>query len=252
MAEIQRLCPGTTLVSMGDREADVYELFLEATKDPCGPKLLVRAEKSRARKVEQEHLWQFMSSKEIAGTLKVRIPRSKERRAREAIIDVRFSDVRLTPPKDKDYPPIKVWAVYAFESEREDGETSIEWLLLTTAEVNSFEEAKQRIQWYSGRWRIEVYHRTLKTGCRIKDRQLGTANRLEACLGVDMVVAWRIYHLTMLGREVPDHPCTIFFEEIEWKALCCYYTKKPEPPKEPPTLEQAIRDGRHHRRTFGA
>ncbi len=55
MAEIQRLCPGTTLVSMGDREADVYELFLEATKDPCGPKLLVRAEKSRARKVEQEH-----------------------------------------------------------------------------------------------------------------------------------------------------------------------------------------------------
>lgn len=56
------------LVSMGDREADIYEIFLEAAKDPCGPKLLVRAEKSRVRKVEQEHLWQFMSGKEIAGT----------------------------------------------------------------------------------------------------------------------------------------------------------------------------------------
>jgi hypothetical protein len=56
-----------------------------------------------------------------------------------------------------------------------------------------------------------------------------------------MVVAWRIYHLTMLGREAPDHPCTVFFEEIEWKALCCYDTKKPTPPKEPPTMKQAIR-----------
>lgn len=146
VAEIQRLCPDTMLVSIGDREADIYELFLEATKDHCGPKLLVRAEKSRSRKVEQEHLWQFMSSKEIAGTLKVQIPRSKERRAREAIIDIRFSEVQLTPPKDKNYPPIKVWAVYAVESESEEVKSPIEWMLLTTAEVNSFEEAKHRIQ----------------------------------------------------------------------------------------------------------
>ena len=62
VAEIQRLCPETMLVSIGDREADIYELFLEETKGPCVPKLMVRAEKSCARKVEQEHLWQFMSS----------------------------------------------------------------------------------------------------------------------------------------------------------------------------------------------
>ena len=241
VSEVQELCPDTMLVSMGDREADMYELFLEAAKDPCGPKLLVRAEKSRSRKVEQEHLWPFMSGREIAGMLKVRIPRSKERKAREAIMNIRFSEVILTPPKDTDYPPIKVWAVYALESEPEDGQTPIEWMLLTTVEVNNFEDAKRRVEWYSGRWGIEVYHRTLKTGCRIKDRQLGTADRLKACIGVDMVVAWRIYHLTMLGREVPEHPCTVFFEEIEWKTLCCYYTKKTEPPKEPPTLEQAIR-----------
>ena len=90
------------------------------------------------------------------------------------------------------------------------------------------------------RWGIEVFHRTLKSGCRIKDRQLGTAERLQACLGVDMVVAWRIYHLTMLGREVPEHPCTAFFEEVEWKALYCYHHKTPVAPEEPPSMAEAI------------
>lgn len=238
VAEIQKLCPETTLVSIGDREADIYELFLEATKDPQGPKLLVRAEKSRERKVEQEHLWQHMSGKQTAGTLKVRLPRREDKKARDAIVDFRFSEVELTPPKDKDYQPIKIWAVYVTESEKV--ESPVDWMLLTTAEVKDFEDAKQRVEWYSGRWGIEVYHRTLKTGCRIKDRQLGTADRLEACLGIDMVIAWRIYHLTMLGREIPDHPCTVFFEEIEWKALCCYYLQTPEPPGQPPTMHQAV------------
>lgn len=240
VAEVQKLCPDTKLVSIGDREADIYELFLEATKDPHGPKLLVRSAKSRQRKVEQEHLWSFMSNLKIAGTVKVQIPKSKENKAREAILDIRFSGVVLTPPKDTDYQPIKVWAVYALESEPVDGQPQIEWMLLTTEPVSNLDNAKQRIEWYSGRWGIEVYHRTLKTGCRTKDRQLGTADRLQACLGVDMVVAWRIYHLTMLGREAPEHPCTVFFEEIEWKALYCYYTKETEPPETPPTVRLAI------------
>ena len=182
-----------------------------------------------------------MSNLKIAGSVKVQIPRNKEYKAREAILDIRFSEVVLTPPKDTDYSPIKVWAVYALESEPMDGQPQIEWMLLTTEAVNNLDDAKQRIEWYSGRWGIEVYHRTLKTGCRTKDRQLGTADGLQACLGVDMVIAWRIFHLTMLGREVPEHPCTVFFEEIEWKALYCYYTKETEPPETPPTIKQAIR-----------
>jgi hypothetical protein len=55
-----------------------------------------------------------------------------------------------------------------------------------------------------------------------------------------MVVAWRIYHLTMLGREVPDVACSVFFNEIEWKALCCYVNKTPIAPEKPPTLYKAM------------
>jgi hypothetical protein len=191
--------------------------------------------------VDQEHLWDFMAKQPIAGTLKIHIPKSgRNKVARDAFVEIRFSEVELRPPKGIRDGPIKVWAVYVLESHAEQNVTAIDWMLLTTAEVKRFEDAKKRVEWYSGRWAIEVYHRTLKSGCRIKDRQLGTADRIETCLGVDMVVAWRIYHLTMLGREVPDHPCTVFFEDIEWKALCCYYFKTPEPPKEPPTMAQAV------------
>jgi hypothetical protein len=231
-AQIQKLCPETMLVSIGDRESDIYELFLEATKAP-GPALLVRAEKSRKRKIEQGFLWDVMARKEIAGALDVHSPRRGSQPARDVRLDIRFAEVALRPPAGYEPLPAKVSAVYARSEE-------IEWMLLTTASVTTFDDAVKRVEWYSGRWGIEVYHRTLKSGCRIKDRQLETADRIEACLGVDMVVAWRIYYLTMLGRETPDTPCTVFLKDVEWKALCCYVNKTPVVPDTPPSIRQAV------------
>ncbi len=227
VAEIQKLCPDTMLISTGDRESDIYELLQEATKDPKGPKLLIRAEKTRNRKVEQEHLWEHMIHLDIAGMLKIHIPRRGSTKARDALVELRFAEVELTPPERlAKHPAITVWAVYLRENPDTQDSTDkikpIEWMLLTTVPVHTLEDAKTRVEWYSGRWGIEVYHRSLKSGCRIRDRQLETADRLEACIGIDMVVAWRIYHLTMLGRETPDVPCTVFFNGIEWKALCLW------------------------------
>lgn len=241
VSEIQALCPDTMIVSTGDRESDIYELFQEAVKDPHGPKLLVRAEKTRERKVEQEVLWEYMLNQKIAGSLQIHIPRRGNKKAGDVWFDLRFSEVKLSPPKRlSSSAPIRAWAVYLIEQNVEEG-PSTEWMLLTTADVNNLQDAKKRVEWYSGRWGIEVYHRTLKSGCRIKDRQLGTADRLEASLGVDMVVAWRIYHMTMLGREIPDSPCTVFFKDVEWKALHCYVNKTPVAPEEPPSMRQAIK-----------
>jgi hypothetical protein len=240
-AQVQKLCPETLLVVMGDRESDIYELFLEASQESDGPKLLVRAEKTRNRKVDQEFLWDVMAKQEVAGSLKIHLPRRGSRKARDAWIDVRFAKVALKAPKRYgSAPSVTVWAVYVTERANKAVESPIEWMLLTTVEVKGFEEAQKRVEWYSGRWGIEVYHRTLKSGCRIQDRQLGTADRLETCLGVDMVVAWRIYCLTMLGRETPDMPCTVFFKDIEWKALCCYAKKNPVPPEKPPSMREAV------------
>jgi hypothetical protein len=243
VAEIQKACPNTKLISMGDRESDVYELFQEASRDPDGPGLLVRMNRATRRKVGGILLWDVMAAREVDGTLPLHIPHSGSRKARDTTLDVRFAQVELKPPKRlKGSGPIRAWAVYAREqSEHAVDGNPIEWMLLTTVQVTTFQHAQQRVQWYARRWGIEVYHRTLKSGCRIQDRQLGTAAGLDACLGVDMVVAWRVFHLAMSGRETPDLPCTVFFTDDEWKALCCYVSKKRTPPKQPPTLGQAMR-----------
>ncbi len=243
VAEIQKLCSNTMLVSVGDREADIHELFAEATKDSNGPKLLVRSNKARKRQVDQENLWDFMAEQKAAGSLQIHIPRSGSRKARDAMVDISFAEVELTPPKrlgDKGQP-VKAWAVYTVEYKPEESVASpIEWLLITTVPTYNFKDARQRVEWYAKRWGIEVYHRTLKSGCKIKDRQLGFADRIETCLAIDMVVAWRIFHLTMVGRENPKAPCTVFFQDEEWQALCCYTSKTKVPPSKPPTLKEVI------------
>ncbi|MBC8163526.1 MAG: IS4 family transposase [Roseiflexaceae bacterium] len=242
VATVQKRHPQLTLVSMGDREADIYELFAEAARAPTGAKLLIRAKHDRQLQDEQERLFDTIQAQPIAGYQLVKLPRQKHRPAREAKLAMRFAALTLCAPQDKrQLPPIATWAVLAREEHAPKGAEPIEWLLLTDMTVENFEQASEKVAWYTQRWGIEVFHRTLKSGCRIEDRRLGHADRLEACLAIDMVVAWRIYHMAKLGREVPELPCEVYFEEAEWKALVAYSTKNPVPPEQPPSLREAIR-----------
>jgi hypothetical protein len=225
VADAQKLCPNTTLISVGDREADLYELFHETSQDSCGPRLLVRAERTRNRKVEQKDLWQRMNAEPVAGLLDIAIPRRGLRPARTARLQVHFAQVMLTPPGSSKLQPLSVWAVYAREVDYPaELKEPIDWMLLTTVKTESFEDACQRLSWYSRRWGIEVYHRTIKSGCRIEDRRLDDADSIEACLAIDIVVAWRIYWLTMLGREKPDTPCDQILSEDQWRVLSAWAT----------------------------
>jgi uncharacterized protein DUF4338/transposase-like protein len=206
VAEAQKLCLPTLLISVADREGDIDELFQEAAQDPSGPGLLVRAERTRNRRVEQEDekekLWPKMEAEKVAGTLQVAVPRRDSRPARTAKLEVRFAPVRLTPPQRMKASPLSVWAVYAREVDSPAGvKEPIDWMLLTTVKTETFQDACQRLSWYSRRWGIEVYHRTLKSGCRIEDRRLEEADSLEACLAIDLVVAWR-YLLKKSGNSL--------------------------------------------------
>ena len=242
VAQAQKHCPETTVVSVGDREADVYELFELALSDPSGPKLLIRAEQDRLLAEGQGHLWEKMTQQEVSGIQEIQVPRQKNRPARVARLEVRFASVRLKSPKNKKWrPELTLWAVWAREAEVPPQGERIEWMLLTTMPVATFEEAIEKLAWYTIRWGIEVYHRTLKSGCKVEERQLGHADRIETCLAIDLVVGWRIFHLAKLGRETPDVPCTVFFEETEWKALVAHITQNPNPPEKPPTLREAMR-----------
>ena len=241
VAAVQTRCPGTTLVSVGDREADLYELFEEAMNNPEGPKLLVRAEHNRQLQDEQQRLWETMQSRAADGIQSLQVPRQGSRAARVAHMSIRHAAVNMIAPTGHTGPPIPVWAVLAQEQHAPAGVKPLEWMLLTTVPVTSFEQATEKLMWYARRWGIEVLHRTLKSGCRIEKRQFGQADRIEACLAIDLVVAWRIYYLNKLGREVPQAPCTVYFEEAEWKALTVFTTKNRIAPTQPPTLRDALR-----------
>jgi len=243
VAEAQRSCPATVLVSVGDREADLYELFHEATQAPGAPQLLVRAERTRARQVAQDAaaaaLWPRMRAEPVAGHVEVRVPRRGPRPARTATLEVRCAPVVLQPPKHSRLPPVAVWAIYARELDPAPGVAEpIDWMLLTTVPTRSFAEACERLGWYSRRWGIEVYHRTLKSGCRIEDRRLDDAKSLQACLAIDLVVAWRVYWLTMVGREQPDTPADQLLSADEWRVLSAWATGTMA--TTPPTARQVM------------
>jgi len=246
--EAQKHCPQTVVVSVGDREADVYELFHLALSEPKAPKLLVRAEQDRLLADGQGHLWEYVSTQPVSGIQELHIPKRAKRPAREAKLEIRFAKVTLKLPKTKKHlaktsglpEELTVWAIRAEEIECPKGIEPLQWLLITTLAVDTFEDAVEKLNWYALRYWVEVYHRTLKSGCKIEQRQLGNADRIESCLAIDMVVAWRIFYLTKLGRETPEVPCTVFFEEAEWKALVAYKTQNPIPPEKPPSLREAI------------
>jgi hypothetical protein len=242
-ARLQRqLGAATTVVSVGDREADIYELFLLAQKDPAHPKLLIRAEQDRRLQDSDANLWRTMESQAVAGKRELDLPRSKGRAARHCVLDVRFAPVELRAPKRNPWlPSLRVWAVYVKEVNPPSPKEAIEWMLLTTLEVNNYEQAVEKIDWYNKRWGIEEYHKTLKSVCRIEDRQLGDRTVWQNCLAIDLVVAWRIEHVKKLARAQPQAPCTIAFDERQWQAVFALQRPNQPLPSTPPSVREITR-----------
>lgn len=169
-------------------------------------------------------LWPTLQARAVDAVQNLRVPRQGSRLERQARLEIRYAQVQLKAPKNHNGPALAVWAVLAQESLAPAGVKALEWMLLTTVEVTSAEQAVQRLEWYTRRWGIEVMHKILKSGCGIEQRQLGQADRLQACLAIDLVVAWRIHRLSKLARHTPDVPCTVYFDEADWQALTVFET----------------------------
>lgn len=238
----------TTVVSVGDREADIYELFLDAKKRPGGAELLVRA-LHRDRRLEVEdgqptHLRDFLRSKEPVESLELKLTSKKLGGPRKATVELRFAPVRLRPPSDKRQfkDSIDLWGILVSEAGEERSEAQrVEWILLSTLPVTTVEECREKVRWYTLRWQIEVYHRALKSGCNVESRQLRSATNLRKCIAVDLVMAYHVFNMTKLARESPDALCTIAFEEMQWKALVAWRDQNGREPTTPPSIREAVR-----------
>ena len=233
--------PDTHFLNIADRESDVYDLFCK--NRPANVDLLIRAAWNRCVFHPEKYLWSLVQCQPVATTLNLEIPRRGAVPAREAHLQVRFCSLWLCPPKHRKaekLPKLKVFAVYAVETQPPLGIEPIEWLLLTTLEVSTVCAAVDKIDCYACRWGIEVLHKVLKSGCRIEDRQLQTGQRLHRSLAVFTVIAWRIMYATMLGRALPDAPCTAILDPHEWQALFCRIHHTQTLPQQIPTLRQAV------------
>ena len=234
-------CPHTHLVSVGDREADVYDFL--ALERPPGVDVLIRAAWDRCVSTPERYVWVTLEAQPVVSDLLIDVPRRGVQPARQAVLSLRYCRLTLAPPhhrKREGLPAVALWAVLVREREPPLDTEPIEWLLLTTVAVGSVEDAVERVQWYSCRWGIEVWHRILKSGCRLEARQFATVERLHRCLSLYSVLAWRIFYATMLARAVPEVPCSVLLEPEEWQALYCAIHRVAQPPPEPPTLGQAV------------
>ena len=246
-SRVQSLIPGTRVVSVDDRETDIFELFERGRQHPHAADFLVRANRSRQHRVVgtgqplQPLLWDYVEQQPIVAEQTLKIPSKGGRKARVATLNVRYAPVTLVPPQGYRGPALSLWAVHALETDTPADHEPMEWLLLTTVAVTTAEDARERLRWYARRWSIEVFHRTLKSGFRIEDRRLADPESLQACLALDLVVAWRVMDLVHRGRETPDLPATVFFDEEEWQALYVFAHRTSAIPETPPNLATAMR-----------
>ena len=237
-------CPQTTLVNLADREGDLYDLFQQALAPTAGPRvhLLVRAQHDRQVVHPQPYLWAYLAAQHVSARLKIQVPRKDGQPARLATLTIRFAGVRLRPPCLKeDQPSLSLWAVEAREGRPPKGVKAICWRLLTTLPVETVEAAVEKVRWYAQRWPIEVLHKVLKSGCQVEQRQLETSARLQRVLMVDLIVAWRVLGLCRAARETPAVPAREWLVGAEWRALWCYMNGRVQPPRQAPTVRQAVR-----------
>jgi hypothetical protein len=237
-------CPATLLVNVADREGDLYDLFAQALAptEEARVHLLVRSRHDRRLAGDGQLLWEAVGQQRSCGQLKVRVGRRGEQPARLATLSIRFRRVTLAAPKRQaGQPPLTVWAIEAREARPPQGAAPILWRLLTTLPVSGAAEACEKVGWYAQRWQIEVIHKVLKSGCRIEQRQLETAARLERALAVDQVVAWRLLALCKAAREQPEAPVSAWLAQAEWEALWCHVHQRTTPPATPPGARQAVR-----------
>jgi len=252
--------PTTTCVCVADSEADIYEVLAEPRGTERTTEWLIRACYDRSLDgvdEEQEqtaHLRAAVMAAPVLFTQRItvrgRTPktgcetrgRRQPRTDRNAEVEVRATTVTLKPPRrpDRRLVPVTANVVLVRELNPPEGDEPVEWILVTTLPINTADDVRTIIQYYTVRWMIEVLFRVLKSGCRVEHRRFEHIDRLLPCLAIYVIVAWRTLMVCRMGRSCPDVDCEAIFEPEEWKAVYMV-VKREKPPKQPPRLEEIIR-----------
>jgi hypothetical protein len=244
--------PATTVIAVSDSEGDIYECLQAGMEGEA--EFVIRGCQDRAvLEAECPLLVQTLRCRAALGKMKIQVSkraastsdppkqRNQARDARSAAVTIRAGHVWLRGPNrpGMKLPDIAVNVILVEEERPPAGAEAIQWVLLTSLPIETLAEVTTALGYYCCRWEIEIYFRVLKSGCGIEELQFERQDRLEVCLAMYMIVAWRVLYVLMLGRECPHMSCEAVLTEAEWKSVYVIVTSKAAP-RTPPTLGKMV------------
>jgi Transposase DNA-binding/Transposase Tn5 dimerisation domain len=252
--------PQTQIVCVADSEADIYDVIATGMEPPRTADWIVRSCQDRALVDDLEDAagLDYLGAEVLASpvlyrqTIQVRGRQAKlacddrgrrqPRTSRQAVVEVRAVAVTLRAPERQVGHPadVTVNAVLVTEANPPEDDVAVEWLLLTSLPIETIEQVRLIIQYYCTRWMVEVFFRTLKSGCRVEQRRFEDVSRLLGCLAVYLIVTWRTLYVCRLGRSCPEVSCQAVFEPEEWQSVYQLVTRE-KPPEQPPPLQAMVR-----------
>ena len=233
-----RLGTPSRCVHIGDRGADIYELCCAA--HDVGTHFVIRAASPRLAEDGTTKTDREMREVRLKGLHRIAV-RDAEGAVSAAVLELRYRRMLVLPPvaKAKDYGPLELTVIHAEERGTPASRERISWKLLTDLPVRSRADAIEKLQWYALRWKIEVFHKVLKSGCKVELSRLSTAPRLVNLIATCCVIAWRIFWLTMIHRSAPTATPATALTQLELQLLDQLAPAR-QASAEPPTLSHYV------------
>lgn len=205
-------------VHVGDRESDIYELFCAA--EVYRTHFLVRTCVDRLAGDGTRTVSETMAAVGLKGVHRIQV-RNRKGEISTARLEIRYRRIRVFPPigKQNQYPDLMLTVIYAKERGTPKDRERVDWKLITDLPVTSLRQAIEKLEWYASRWKIETFHKILKSGCKAEDSRLRTAERLVNLIAVFCILSWRIFWMTMLNRSNSAMPAGTVFSDVERRLL---------------------------------
>lgn len=239
--EIGELFPNKKFVMVADREADIYEILSEPLNSNVH--YVIRGHHNRSLLESEQKVLEALKLQKPIGKVEFEYKERNNSKYCEVEQEIRVKKFKIRPSQNRGkrvgLKPVEITAILATEINPKKSSEPIEWLLLTSLEILNLEDALKAIQYYLLRWKIEIYFKVLKSGCKVEELQLDGLDRLCNCLAFYMIIAWRIIYLIHLGQKCPEMSCEAFFEEEEWRTAYMIHHRK-KPPSKAPKLNAMI------------
>ena len=221
---------GVKIIHICDREGDMYELFEKALK--TSQSFLIRVVHNRMT-MDNEKVIDAIKKEKPIGEAKVIIPRDSRKNIKErnALLEVSYKNFDIKKSKVRAgskhlSPCVNMNVIYIKEKQKDKSIEPIEWILATNEPIESVEDALEMVGYYIQRWKIERFHYTLKSGCKIEKIQERSVEKIFLLIMMYSIISARILHITYLARVCPDEECSIILNDEEWKLLYCVANKK--------------------------